>query len=277
MPSFSLPTVAIIGAGRVGAALARALVAADYPLLGIASRSPAFTRNLAESLHISISTPADLVHRADLTFLTVPDDVLPLLATELSLTRPQSGHQAVVHCSGALSADVLAPLAAAGWLTGGCHPLAPFASRESSVPLGITWGIEAAEPLRTTLQHLATNVGGVPLDIRAEDKVLYHAAAVLAANFAITLAARAVEVLGLCAIAPEAALAALLPLLRGNLDNLAQVGIPTALTGPLARGDWPTVERHLAALDARAPDIAALYRACVAGTGPLIEKQKAKS
>lgn len=263
------PTIGIIGAGRVGSALAHALYATGYTQVGIASRSPAHAAHLADSLHLPVRKPAELLAGADLVFLAVSDDALASLATELS-TLPVARSAAVVHCSGALSTAVLAPLATHGWTTGSCHPMQAFAPATVAIQPGITWGIEAAEPLRATLHQLVATLGGRPLDLRAEDKVLYHAAAVLAANFSIILAAQAVEILGLCAVPPEAALQALLPLLQGNLANLAQVGLPAALTGPLARGDWGTIKRHLAALDARSPSIATLYRACSAAATPLL-------
>ncbi len=267
MLSSSHPTVGIIGAGRVGAALARALHAAGYPLAGISSRTPAPAAQLAATLDTPALSPPELLAQADLTFLTIPDDALAALATTLSSIAP-TRPQALVPCSG--------PLAAVGWMTGCCHPLQAFATPQAQVQTGITWGIEAPAPLRPILHQLAVALGGRPLDLLAADKVLYHAAAVLAANFSIVLAARAVELLGQCGMAPDAALQALLPLLQGNLANLERVGLPLALTGPLARGDWGTVGRHLAALDSRAPAVAALYRAGVAAAQPLLSQPLAE-
>lgn len=265
-----LPSLAIIGAGRVGSALARAAHQAGYMLVGVASRQPEHAAVLAASVNTSPQAPIDLLHTADVVFLTVPDDALSHIALELAHIQPSKPHQAIVHCSGALSSSVLAPLADRGWITGSFHPLQAFATTSVEIQPGITWAIEAPDPLRDMLLRLAHNLGGVALELAPEHKVLYHAAAVIASNFAITLAARAVDVLGMCGMTADAGLNALLPLLQGNLANLAHVGLPHALTGPLARGDWGTIERHLAALDHAAPDVAGLYRACVEATLPLI-------
>ena len=271
------PSIGIIGAGRVGSALAHALHHAGYQCVGIASRTHAHAAELAASINTLPQTTSEILTSADLVFLTVPDDALADVAHELAAIAPCKPQQAIVHCSGALSSDVLRPLADVGWLTGSCHPLQAFATNSVAIQNGITWGIEASPALRATLHRLARHLNGIPLDLKPEQKVLYHAAAVIASNFAITLAARAVDVLKSCGIAPDVGLQALIPLLQGNLANLANVGLPAALTGPLARGDWGTIERHLAALDQTAPDIAALYRCCVEATIPLIEIKNQKS
>ncbi|GAA5527740.1 Rossmann-like and DUF2520 domain-containing protein [Herpetosiphon gulosus] len=263
------PTVGIFGAGKVGTALALALQRVDYPLVGVSSRSAASAQALAQSLACPVLIPNELFAQAQLIFLTIPDD--HLAATAQALTDSLGhGTGIVVHCSGALTSAVLQPLQLRGWQVAGCHPLAPFASRSTPLPQAITWAIEAEAESYAVLAELVQAVGGIPRPIQAEHKVLYHSAAVLSANYAIMLAARAVDLLQLCGWSGQEALQALVPLLRDNVENLARVGLPQALTGPLARGDYGTVERHLQALDANAPDIASLYRACIEATQPLL-------
>ncbi|HEY1013088.1 MAG TPA: Rossmann-like and DUF2520 domain-containing protein [Herpetosiphonaceae bacterium] len=264
-PHFS---IGIIGAGRVGGSLARALAGADWPLAGVASRSRAAAEQLAAETGAPVMSAGELLALADLAVLAVPDDALAGLAADLAAGLP-AAPRAAVHCSGALSLEPLAPLAERGWLVGGFHPLQSFPTAETPVQPGITWGIEAAPPLREQLIGLAAALGGAPLLLRPGDKTLYHAAAVVACNYALTLAQAAVDLLGLCEIPPAEALAALLPLLRGNLAALELIGLPGALTGPLARGDAGTVARHLTDLDRRAPAIAALYRTLGRATLPM--------
>ncbi|MFD3162624.1 Rossmann-like and DUF2520 domain-containing protein [Herpetosiphon sp. NSE202] len=267
------PTVGMFGAGKVGTALALALKRAGYSIAGVSSRSATSAQALAQQLECSVLAPTALFTQTQLIFLTIPDDQLAPLAQSLATTLPQ-GHGIVAHCSGALTSSVLQPLQLRGWQVASCHPLAPFASRTTPLPQAITWAIEAEPALYAVLDELVHAVGGIPRPIQTEHKVLYHSAAVLSANYAITLAARAVDLLQLCGWSGPEALQALVPLLRDNVENLARLGLPQALTGPLARGDYGTVERHLQALDANAPEIARLYRACIEATQPLLEPKK---
>ena len=266
-----LPSVGIIGAGRVGSALALGLRAAGVPVVGIASRTSAHATALATSANIPSLDASQVLSNADLTVLAVRDDVIAECAAALISTPVRVG-QAVVHCSGALGLEPLAGLADAGWLTGAWHPLQAFATTSTPLQTGITWGITASSELQAQLISLTTTLGGRPQTIAAESKGRYHAAAVLAANYAITLAAQAVDVLETCGFSRDGALAALLPLLHGNLATLERVGLPMALTGPLVRGDSATIERHLNDL-AGDPTAKALYQACGLATVPLLKER----
>ena len=97
--------------------------------------------------------------------------------------------------------------------------------------------------------------------LQADTKPLYHAAAVMASNYAVTLMGQSAELLAHCGLDGPDAVRALLPLLAGTMENLAALGLPQALTGPLSRGDAGTIARHLAHLDAVAPDVAGLSAA----------------
>ena len=151
----------------------------------------------------------------------------------------------MVHASGALGREALAPAAEGGALTGAFHPLAAFAQIGAELPDGIAFAIEASEPLRTKLTHLALRLGGRPLVLEADDKALYHAAAVIASNYSVTLAATAARLLRRIGASEDDSLRVLLPLMRSTLDNLERQGLPEALTGPIVRGDTGTVRRHL--------------------------------
>ncbi len=170
--------------------------------------------------------------------------------------------QAVVHTSGALSTDVLESAARQGAAVGSLHPLQTFAGDEDDHGKlrGSVFGVEAEGDLRETLLEIVQDLGGTAIELRGEDKVLYHAAAVLVSNYTVTLMKLATDLWLRLGWERPAAVNALLPLLQGTVDNLARSGVPAALTGPIARGDVETVERHLEALSKAAPDIVAAYR-----------------
>jgi predicted short-subunit dehydrogenase-like oxidoreductase (DUF2520 family) len=111
------------------------------------------------------------------------------------------------------------------------------------------------------LRDVVEVLGGRAIILPPGAKTLYHLAAVLVSNYTVTLTKLATDLWATFGSEPETALAALLPLLRGTVQNLTDVGLPQALTGPIARGDTGTVERHLATLRLRAPDLLDLYRA----------------
>lgn len=258
------PQMAIIGLGRLGTQLALALAPLtlpEAPLLLSSSRK-LFASALAEVCQARsnvipevVESPTKAASRADLVWLCVPDRVLPDIADDLA-QLPVRG-KVFVHCSGAAPVEVLAPLRRAGALTGAFHPLQSFTSvdvtRLKDSPdlfAGISFGIDADEPVRSMLQDLARALGGRPIVISpdASAKAAYHAAAVLASNALVTLVADAVAIMGRAGIAEGDARRALLPLVRGTLGNLESMPAGQALTGPVARGDLDTIDRHLNAL-----------------------------
>ncbi len=207
----------------------------------------------------AFADPDAVAAAADLVFATVPDDAIADVAAAVAW-RPG---QMVVHCSGSLSAEVLEPARRIGASVGGLHPLQTFAdARKAADALaGAAFGLEAEdECLATVLKALVSVLGGTAIVLRAEDKPLYHAAAVVACNYLVTLFSLATGLWESFGVARQDAARALLPLVRGTLANLETVGLPGGLTGPIARGDVGTVEKHLAALEAAAPDLLPVYR-----------------
>ncbi len=270
-------SLGVVGCGRV--ALSRAINASPHLLLGVADRASEPAHRLANQVDTTVMAPVDLLHRADITVIAVPDDAIApladLLAHQLAhgLRGDDEGrNRCVVHTSGASSPDVLAPLAAAGWSIGSWHPLQAFPTLRTPLEQGITWAITAPEPLAATLERATLDLDGRPLHLPADGKPLYHAAAVVAANYTVTLLAHAAALLGDCGLPPDKALAALLPLLRTTLAGLREAGLPDGLTGPLARADLGTIEVHLHALRNH-PDTATLYRAAGLATLPVLAQR----
>ena len=269
LSSGNKPTIGFVGAGVVGGALARRLAEAGYPVVAVASRSFGSAVALAAAVPgcAALGSLDDVAAKAEVVFITTPDDAIASVAAS---TAWRAG-QAVVHCSGALSVDVLAPAARAGVRVGSFHPLQTFASLDRALVslTGTTFVLEGDDlPLLSTLQDMAEALGGRSVLLRSEDKVLYHAAAVLSSNYVVTLLQQAAELWEAFGRTKEEALTALLPLLRGTAANLESLGLPAALTGPISRGDLITVAKHLEALESF-PDIAAVYRALAEATVPI--------
>lgn len=272
-PFIHRPSIAVIGLGRVGPVLSRALHAAGYAIVAVSSRDSRKAAMIAAAVGAAAMSPRDAVRAADLVLLTISDDALGLVARELAAAGAWQPGRYVVHASGASPASVLSPAAAAGAQVGAFHPLAAIATPDMSLPPGLAFGIEAELPLWDMLRDMALALDGQPLRLAPDDKTLYHAAAVIASNYTVTLAALATQLLERLGATPEHSLHALLPLMRTTLDNLERQGLPDALTGPLIRGDVGTVQRHLRALDQAAPNVAALYRCLAHGTLPLAQQR----
>ena len=256
-----METIGFLGAGTVGTALAVSLRRVGYPAVAVASRSFSSTRRLAAQVEgcRPYQNFQELADAVQLVFVTTPDDAIAQVVAALCWYP----HQMVVHCSGSLSTDVLEPARQAGAAVGSFHPLQTFASTAQAIENlpGSTFGLEAEEgPLLEVLKGMVQALGGQSVRLRGQDKALYHAAAVLACNYFVTLVKLAADLWQAFGVPTCQSTRAMLPLLRGTLNNLERVGVPGCLTGPIARGDVGTVGKHLAALEAVAPDILPTYR-----------------
>lgn len=252
--------IGFIGAGVVGTALAVRLHERRYDIVAAASRRLSSAENLAGNVPgcRSFENKQAVADASDLVFVTTPDDAIVQVADELNWRAGQF----VVHCSGA---DSLGPLEKArqdGATTGGFHPLQTFASVTHAIDNlpGSTFAIEAEGELLGTLKAMAEALEGRWVVLGPGDKVLYHAAAVIACNYMVTLTRMAADLWETFGATPPEAIQALHPLLQGTVNNIVNVGLPDCLTGPIARGDLGTISKHLDALEERAPSIAPLYR-----------------
>ena len=248
-----------IGAGTVGTALAVRLNSKGYRIAAVSSRSQASARNLAQAVNgCRVLNNQAVADTAELIFITTPDYAI---APVVSQVKWQPG-QSVVHCSGADSTDILEPAKKLGAQVGVFHPLQTFAGVRQAIENmpGSTFALEAEEPLLNILKDMATALDGHWVMLKASDKVIYHAAAVIACNYLVTLVKLATDLWQTFSIPPPQATQALLPLLRGTINNIETIGIPQCLTGPIARGDTGTIKKHLDALQKSAPTILSTYR-----------------
>lgn len=186
-------------------------------------------------------------------FLSVPDESLPEMATALAELGEAPGGTAAFHLSGALGTDPLAPLHAGGYAVGSLHPFQTVAHPVTGAGLlpGSYFAVSGEPQALSVARRLLNALGSPALTVPVSRRPLYHVAGVFASNYVLALLATAARLLGRAGVSEEEALQALLPLTRGALENLENLGPEQALTGPLARGDTETVELHLRSLDRR--------------------------
>jgi predicted short-subunit dehydrogenase-like oxidoreductase (DUF2520 family) len=253
--------VGVIGPGRAGTALARALARAGHEITAAAAISAASRQRARDNFpQARITEPAQVLADADLVLLTVPDDVLPGLVEGLAATGAPYAGRLVAHASGARGIRVLDPATRAGALPLALHPVMTFTGRSDDVDKikGICFGVTAPEPLRPAAEALVIEMGGEPVFIAEENRALYHAALAFSANNLVTLVTEAASMLAAAgADNPNAMLG---PLLGAALDNALRFG-DAGLTGPVARGDETTVAAHVAVIAERDPAALPAYRA----------------
>lgn len=261
-------TVGVVGAGRVGPTLAASLQLAGHRPVAVSGVSDASRRRAALMLpDVPLVTPEDVLQRADLVLLTVPDDTLPGLVEGLAETGAVRPGQLLVHTSGRYGAKVLDPALRAGALPLALHPAMTFTGTPVDVQrlAGCSFGVTAPEELRLAAEALVIEMGGEPEWIEEEKRPLYHAALALGANHLVTLVAQAMELLRSAGVgAPDRMLG---PLLGAALDNALRSG-DAALTGPVARGDAGTVAAHVTELRRRPADRRGLSRDGPRDRGP---------
>ncbi|HEY7675098.1 MAG TPA: DUF2520 domain-containing protein [Burkholderiales bacterium] len=259
-------TLGFIGAGRVATGLATGFARAGREVVAVAGRNADSARELARRVRgARACAPQEVADRADIVFLTVPDDAIEAVASGL---RWRKG-AACVHCSGAAELDALAKAAADGALAGGFHPLHMFGEPGFQEALaGCSIAVAGPDALVEQLEELARALGARPLRLPEGGRALYHAAANFSGAFVLALVQETVALWGKLGIAEADALAALLPLLRGTVDNVERLGAAGGLGSVIARGDIGTIRRHLDVL-ADFPRSLELYRLLSLRTIPL--------
>ncbi len=237
--------IGMIGAGKMGFTLGKHLAEGGYDLCGYASLDPQDAKAAAEFTNTTYYLDVrELVNTCDTLFLTVPDGQIKTLAGELDRTCSLTGKR-LIHTSGALSSAVFSGLSQEifGY---SIHPIYAINSKEESYKgfgdCVIT--LEGHPACMEEFSAMFRALGHPVVAVRAEEKVRYHAACVMASNLVIGLYSTAVEELMKCGFDRQSAEKSLRPLFKNNAENLLAVGPRRAMTGPVERGDTETIRKH---------------------------------
>ncbi|MEW5734656.1 MAG: Rossmann-like and DUF2520 domain-containing protein [Thermodesulfobacteriota bacterium] len=258
------PSFCIVGCGTLGNALGRLLFQAGYPVAGVASRTAVHARAAADILETDnwSTDPWEVTKKADLCFLTTTDSAIEGVCAAIADADGFAPGSVVLHSSGALTSEILVSARKCGARIGSMHPMQSFAGDRPGVNLfsGILVSLEGDPEALSICRQIVADLGANHARVRSEAKTLYHAAAVVASNYLVTILSMAFALNEAAGISPAESLQGLLPLIHGTLGNIQAQGIPNALTGPIARGDLTTVERHLGEIEKKIPRLAALYK-----------------
>jgi predicted short-subunit dehydrogenase-like oxidoreductase (DUF2520 family) len=255
------PTVSIIGAGRLGTALALSLAGCGYTIEAVVARH---RRHAQRAADLSGTRPLVLsathlgqLPASELLFITTPDDAIAGTAAQLAAIFPEPVRgRTALHASGALSAEALTDLRKVGYATGSLHPLVSVSDpvRGALSLKAAFYCVEGERAAVRVARQVVRDLGAHSFHVRTPDKALYHAAAVMASGHLTALFDIAAEMLSRCGLNEKRARAVLLPLVRSAVENLAILEPALALTGTFARADTATMRKHLAAIRSQAGD-----------------------
>ncbi|WP_031517116.1 Rossmann-like and DUF2520 domain-containing protein [Desulfofalx alkaliphila] len=257
------PSIAVVGAGKVGSALAVTLQRLGYPLIGVASRNIKTAQALGERLSVKYTDfPAEVTGDAEVVFITTPDRHISATAQLIANEGGFTKGQVVAHTSGSLAASAVGIARSCGAAAAALHPLQAFADVEMAIAnlAGSYFAMEGDPEGLAVLQGVVEDLKGKGFIIKEADKPLYHAAAVVASNYLVALIHMATEMLSKMGLDGRQAVEALQPLILGTINNVKSKGTVEALTGPVERGDVVTVEKHLAALEQMEIDVQEAYK-----------------
>lgn len=257
--------IGIIGAGKLGSALAIALSKSDFNISGVFSKSSESCQLLCEKLGMVMENSFDkVILNSEIIFLSIPDNYIDSMATEIAAYfKPESIKGKVFfHLSGALTSEALKPLENMGSFTGSFHPIQTFADRDNGWQklYNCFFGFEGCGKAGEYAKTIVDKLNGRLILIKKEQKTLYHAAACMISNYSVTLFYVMRQMLIKTGMDEEEAVKAFMPLLKNTVDNIERLGDINALTGPVSRGDYKVVGQHLESLSNEMPEYEDIYR-----------------
>ncbi|NVM76773.1 putative short-subunit dehydrogenase-like oxidoreductase (DUF2520 family) [Duganella sp. SG902] len=271
-------SVNLIGAGHVGRVLGRLLAAQGFHIQQVLTRSADSAREAVAFIGAGgVATAYGQLQPAAVHVLAVGDDQIAPACAALARAVPLAG-SVVFHCSGALASDRLQAARDAGALVASVHPIRSFADPDvvAAQFAGTFCGIEGDEGALAVLTPALHAIGAQPVPIKAEAKTVYHAAAVFASNYLVTVLDAALRAYQAAGIPEPVARQLAQPLAAESMANVFRLGAAAALSGPIARGDMATVARQQQAVSAWDEETGALYRSLVAPTTELARRKVEK-
>lgn len=257
-------TVSIVGAGRVGRALGRLLHELGWRIGGVTGRSISTARAAVRAIGAgqALDAPTHEILNSRVILITTPDGAVEEVALNLArLGGKEWLGKVALHTSGALDSSVLQPLADMGAATGSMHPMQTFSFQHPPDLAKCIFGIDGSPAALQAARKMIHQMGGVAVRLSGTNKAAYHAAGSFACVYVLALMETATRILMSQGFKRRQAMRALLPLTRQTLDNFESVGPLAAWTGPLSRGDFSTIEKHVKALGEFEPEYLETYKA----------------
>jgi predicted short-subunit dehydrogenase-like oxidoreductase (DUF2520 family) len=245
------PRIAVVGAGNLASSLALSLRGAGYGIEQVISRGRAASLRKARRLAREVGAQAVVAPRAqiqaEIVWFCVPDGAIAQAAKSLARAADWKSKVAL-HSSGALTSDELAVLRQRGAAVASVHPLMTFVRNSRPMLAGVPFAIEGSLKAARTARAIVRDLQAQPFSIRKNRKAAYHAWGMFASPLLTALLAAGERVAVAAGVSRKAARERMLPILEQTLTNYAWLGAPGAFSGPIARGDVATVEKHLKVL-----------------------------
>lgn len=258
--------VVIIGSGQVGQTLGYLLHRSKkYKVVGVWSRQLNNAKKAARFIGKNVRIFNDKTIAAlagDIIFITTPDSAIQQVAQDIFSGNSVFNNKIVLHCSGSLSSDILRSAKRhKNVLIASLHPLQTFADKlETAMNFRGTYCVYEGETKALSIvKEIIRTIGGIPVEIKAKNKTLYHIGCVLACNYLVTLINVANRFLKQCGFKNKDIFKVIQPLIDSTIKNIKTIGISSALTGPIARGDILTIKNHLKAIKEELPLYLPLY------------------
>jgi predicted short-subunit dehydrogenase-like oxidoreductase (DUF2520 family) len=250
LPGMAKPRIAIVGPGKLGTALASSLRASGFAIDAVVTRPRKESLRRAQALARKIGSRAttDVSRlKADIVWLCVPDSEIASTASEISEKLEWKG-KVVLHSSGALTSDELAPLRRRGTAVASVHPLMTFVKKSQPSFIGVPFAIEGDAAALRMGRRIVRDLGGTAYSIKKQDKAAYHAWGTFASPLLSALLATTERVAAIAGVNGRTARQRMIPILRQTIENYAAFGATGAFSGPIIRGDAETVQRHMQVL-----------------------------